>query len=164
MEGRAYTFSDEINTDLITPSDYFGESFETMAEHVFEPIRPDFADEVEDGDIVVAGEHFGSGSSRETAAAALKIAGVSVIVAESFSRIFYRNSIAWGLPAVACEGVSDLVSEGDRIEVALEEGVVRNLDTGESLPSETLPSEIRTIFDAGGLIEHYKQHPEGLCI
>jgi len=162
MRGRAFVFGDEINTDLITPSDYFGESFDVMAQHVFEPVRPGFADELADGDVVVAGEHFGSGSSRESAAAALQVAGVGAVVAESFSRIFYRNSIAWGLPVVTCPGVTDVVSEGDRVEVDLDAGLVRDLDTGDELPCETIPKEIQAIFDAGGLVAHYRQHPEGL--
>jgi 3-isopropylmalate/(R)-2-methylmalate dehydratase small subunit len=162
MRGNALVFGDEINTDLITPSDYFGESFEVMAEHVFEPIRPDFHDDLEPGDIVVAGSHFGSGSSRESAAAALQVAGVGAVVAESFSRIFYRNSIAWGLPAVAAPGVTDIVAEGDQIEVHLEDGVVRNCDTDRSVSCDTIPAEIRAIFDAGGLRAHYEEHPEGL--
>ena len=162
MRGSAFVFGDEINTDLITPSDYFGESFEVMAEHVFEPIRPDFHDDFEPGDLVVAGDHFGSGSSRESAAAALQAAGVGAVVAESFSRIFYRNGIAWGLPVVTCPGVTDLVSEGDEVEVDLDEGVVRNLETDGSLPCETIPPEIQAVFDAGGLVAHYRKHPEGL--
>ena len=162
MKGRAFVFGDEINTDLITPSDYFGESFDVMAEHVFEPIRPDFNDEFQSGDIVVAGSHFGSGSSRESAAAALQAAGVGVVVAESFSRIFYRNSIAWGLPVVSCPNVTDFVEDGDEIEVDLDEGIVRNCDTGEEGDCESIPKEIQEVFDVGGLREHYRKHPEGL--
>jgi len=162
MEGTAFVFGDEINTDLITPSDYFGESFEVMAEHVFEPIRPSFHEDFEPDDIVVAGNHFGSGSSRESAAAALQAAGVGAVVAESFSRIFYRNSIAWGLPAVTCPGITEFVSEGDTISVDLDAGVIRNLDTNQESPCDSIPPEIQAIFDAGGLRAHYEQHPEGL--
>jgi 3-isopropylmalate/(R)-2-methylmalate dehydratase small subunit len=164
MRGTVYTFGDEVNTDVITPSDYFGEPIEVMAEHIFEPERPDFVEEFEEGDVVVAGEHFGSGSSRESAPAAIQAAGLGAVVAESFSRIFYRNAIAIGLPAVTCPGVTDLFTEGDEAEIDLDAGVVRNLTTGEELDAEPLPAAIQDIFDQGGLIEQYRNDPEGLRI
>lgn len=164
MRGTVYTFGDEVNTDIITPSDYFGEPIEVMAEHIFEPERPGFVEEFEEGDVVVAGEHFGSGSSRESAPAAIQAAGLGAVVAESFSRIFYRNAIAIGLPAVTCPGVTDLFAEGDEAEIDLEASVVRNLTTGEELDAEPLPGAIREIFEQGGLIEHYKNNSEGLRI
>ena len=164
MRGTVYTFGDEVNTDVITPSDYFGEPIEVMAEHIFEPERPDFVEEFEEGDVVVAGEHFGSGSSRESAPAAIRAAGLGAVVAESFSRIFYRNAIAIGLPAVTCPGVTDLFTEGDEAEIDLDAGVVRNLTTGEELDAEPLPAAIQDIFDQGGLIEQYRNDPEGLRI
>lgn len=162
MQGTAFVFGDEVNTDIITPSDYFGENIEVMAEHIFEPERPNFVEEMDEGDIVVAGEHFGSGSSRESAPAAIQAAGIGAVVAESFSRIFYRNAIAIGLPAITCVDVTDHVSEGDELEVDAENGVVRNLTTGGDLDAQPLPEEIQSIFDEGGLIEHYKNNPEGL--
>ena len=164
MRGTVYTFGDEVNTDVITPSDYFGEPIEVMAEHIFEPERPDFVEEFEEGDVVVAGEHFGSGSSRESAPAAIQAAGLGAVVAESFSRIFYRNAIAIGLPAVTCPGVTDLFTEGDEAEIDLDAGVVRNLTTGEELEAEPLPAAIQDIFDQGGLIEQYRNDPGGLRI
>ena len=164
MRGTVFTFGDEVNTDVITPSDYFGQPIEVMAEHIFEPERPGFVDEFEEGDVVVAGHHFGSGSSRESAPAAIQAAGLGAVVAESFSRIFYRNAIAIGLPAVTCPGASDLFTEGDEAEIDLDAGVVRNLTTGEELRAEPLPGAIQEIFDQGGLIEHYRNHPEGLSI
>lgn len=164
MRGTAYVFGDEVNTDVITPSDYFGEPIEVMAEHVFEPERPGFADEIEHGDVIVAGDHFGSGSSRESAPAAIQAAGISAVIAESFSRIFYRNSIAIGLPALTCPGITNGVSEGDELEVNFDDGVVHNRTTDETFPFERLPPEIQSIFDAGGLIEHYRNNPGGLRI
>lgn len=162
MRGTVYTFGDEVNTDVITPSDYFGEPIEVMAEHIFEPERPNFVDEFEAGDIVVAGHHFGSGSSRESAPAAIQTAGLGAVVAESFSRIFYRNAIAIGLRAVTCPGATDLFTEGDEAEIDLEAGVVRNLTTDEELEAESLPGAIQEIFDQGGLLDHYRNNPEGL--
>lgn len=164
MRGTVFTFGDEVNTDVITPSDYFGQPIEVMAEHIFEPERPNFVEEFDEGDIIVAGHHFGSGSSRESAPAAIQAAGLGAVVAESFSRIFYRNSIAIGLPAVTCPGASDLFTEGDEAEIDLEAGVVRNLTTGEELESEPLPAAIQDIFDQGGLVELYKNDPSGLHI
>lgn len=164
MRGTAYVFGDEVNTDVITPSDYFGEGIEVMAEHVFEPERPGFAAEIEDGDLIVAGDHFGSGSSRESAPAAIQAAGIGAVIAESFSRIFYRNSIAIGLPALTCPGIAAGVSEGDELEVDFDAGVVRNLTAGGEFAFEPLPAEIQSVFDAGGLIAHYRDQPGGLRI
>ena len=164
MRGTVWVFGDEVNTDVITPSDYFGEPIEVMAEHIFEPERPEFVEAFEAGDVVVAGHHFGSGSSRESAPAAIQEAGLGAVVAESFSRIFYRNAIAIGLPAVTCPGVTDLFDEGDEAEIDLDAGVVRNRTTGEELTAEPLPEAIQDIFDRGGLIELYRNDPEGLRI
>lgn len=162
IDGTAHTFGDGINTDYITPSDYFGSPIEEIATHIFEPIAPDFHEQFERGDVIVAGENFGLGSSRETAPKALKVAGSSAVVAESFARIFYRNGIAIGLPVVTCPGVSDIVSQGDRVVIDFAEHTLRNETTGDALPIEPLPEEVQAIFDAGGLREHYEQHPGGL--
>jgi len=162
--GTAHVFGDNINTDYITPTDYFSESIETIAEHAFEPIAPGFHDEFEPGDVVVGGENFGSGSSRETAPKALKVKGVSVVVAESFSRLFYRNGVAIGLPVVTAPGVTAVVFDGDDIAVDLEAGVVQNETTDESVETEPMSPALRSIYDAGGLLEHYDRHPEGLTL
>lgn len=152
MRGRALTFGDDINTDVILPIDTHTNlpNVADAIENLFGPIRPDFHETVREGDVIVAGEHFGCGSGRENTAEAIKTVGISAVVAESFARLFYRNAIAIGLPVVTCPGVTDHVSEGDVVDIDLAGGVVRNVDTGESLPSEPLPVEIRAIFDAGG--------------
>lgn len=162
MRGIARVFGDDVNTDIITPSDYFGESLAVMAEHIFEPERPEFAATIESGDIVVAGDRFGSGSSRESAPAAIQAAGIGAVVAESFARIFYRNAVAIGLPAVTCPGVTDGVSEGDEVVIDLNAGVVQNATTGERFASEALPPAVQSIFDRGGLVELYRSAPGGL--
>jgi 3-isopropylmalate/(R)-2-methylmalate dehydratase small subunit len=162
LEGTVHTFDDDVNTDYITPTDYFSEPIEEIARHLFEPINPEFADRFEPGDLIVAGENFGSGSSRETAPKAIKTAGVDAVVAESFARIFYRNGIAIGLPVVTCSGVRDLVSQGDEVAIDLDDGVLENVDTGEIAPVEPLPPSLQSIFEIGGLLEHYEQQPEGL--
>lgn len=161
MRGIANTFGDEVNTDVITPSEYITESIEVLARHVFEPIDPTFADDVRDEDvIIVAGKHFGSGSSRETAPAAIQEAGVKAVVAESFSRIFYRNSINIGLPVIVSPGISAVVSDGDEIELDVEGGTVRNVSTGESVESNPLPEEIQGILESGGLLQQYNSDPD----
>lgn len=161
VEGRAFVFGDEVNTDLIMPHEYLGEPPSVVAEHAFEPIREDFGEEVEAGDVIVAGEHFGSGSARE-APSVLKATGTGAVVAESFSRLFYRNAIAVGLPAFISPAVTDVVTEGDTVEIDLDDQAVLNRTTGASNPYEPLPDMIRTIFDEGGLLEYHTVHPEGL--
>lgn len=162
MRGTAYVFGDEVNTDVITPSDYFGEPVEVMADHIFEPERPKFVDEFEDGDIVVAGQHFGSGSSRERAPQAIQVAGLGGVIAESFSRIFYRNAIAIGLPAITCPGITDAVDEGDQIAVNFEDHTIENTTTKRQYDFEPLPAEIQRVFSEGGLVNHYRDNPDGL--
>lgn len=160
--GTAHTFGDSVNTDYITPTDYFSESIDVIADHVFEPIASDFHDRFETGDMIVAGKNFGSGSSRETAPKALKVAGVSIVVAESFARIFYRNSIAIGLPVVTCPSVTGIVSQGDTVAVDLNAQTIQNETTGESRETEPMPEEIQSIYVAGGLLAHYEENPDGL--
>lgn len=162
IQGAAHLFGDDINTDYITPSDHFGKPIEEIATHLFEPIDPAFVDRFEPRDVIVAGENFGSGSSRETAPKALKTAGVDAVIAESFARIFYRNGMAIGLPVVTCEGITDNVSAGDELSVILDEGEVRNETTGDVYSAESIPEALRSVFDAGGLLQHYEQNPDGL--
>lgn len=160
MQGNAFVFGDEINTDLIAPA--IANHDGPLTETLFQPIRPGFAEEVNDGDIIIAGDHFGSGSSRETAPQAIQDAGISAVVANSFSRIYYRNSVAIGLPAIVCEGASSKISEGDAVEIDLDTGELTNLSTNETLSFDPLPPEIQSIFEAGGLMAHYEKNPSGL--
>lgn len=157
VQGTAFTFGDDVNTDYVTPTEYLGLEMAEIAEHLFEPLDPTFAERFESGDIVVAGENFGSGSSREHAPAAIKEAGAGAVVAESFARLFYRNAIAIGLPAITCPGVTEIVDEGDVVRVDLDEQVVVNETTGAERPSESYPESIQEIFDAGGLLGHYRR-------
>ncbi len=123
-----------------------------------EPVRPGFADDISPGDVIVAGEHFGSGSSRESAPIAIKESGIGAVVAESFARIFYRNSVNIGLPVISCPGVTEVVSEGDDVEVDLEANVLRDLTTGESIELEPISEDLQAIYDAGGLLAYYHEH------
>lgn len=163
-EGTAHAFGDNVNTDYITPTDYFTEPIETIAEHVFEPIAPDFHDRFETGDVIVAGDNFGSNSSRETAPKALKVKGVSVVVAESFARLFYRNGVAIGLPVVTAPGVTSAISDGDDVVVDLEAGEVRNTTSGTTVETEPMSPALRSIYEMGGLLKHYDRHPDGLTL
>jgi len=128
-----------------------------LAKHVMESLDPSFARKVRKGDVIIAGRNFGCGSSREHAPIALKAAGVSAIVAESFARIFYRNAINQGLPVLVCEGVRKGFKTGDGVKVDIGRGKVRNLRTGETLKAEPLPEFVLATIRAGGLLNYLKR-------
>ncbi|MCK4352202.1 GxxExxY protein [candidate division WOR-3 bacterium] len=158
FKGYAWKFGDDVNTDVIYPGKYLPlTDSQEMKEHAFESVYPDFVKEFKKGDIIVAGEYFGCGSSREQAATCLKVLGVACIIAESFARIYYRNAINQGLPILECPGISKKVKEGDQLEVNLEKGLIKNLSTGESFKANPLPPFILEILRDGGLIPHLKK-------
>jgi len=149
--GRAWVFGDDVDTDQIAPSRFIVSTDpDELAEHAFNDLRPAFAGEVAAGDFVVAGENFGSGSSREQAPLALVGAGVAGVVAESFARIFFRNCINLGLPVLVCPPAGE-IDDGDEISLRLDEGVVVNHTAGEQYAAEELPEFLRELVDAGGL-------------
>ena len=152
VSGRVWRFDNDISTDLLSPGAYAIDPVEVRMLHVLESINPDFASDVEPGDLIVAGRNFGCGSSRETAAENLKVLGVACVVAESFARIFMRNAVAVGLPVLVCAGVHDAFADGDRIEVDLASGLVRDTDLGTELIGDSLPEEMREILAAGGIL------------
>lgn len=155
---RAWVFGDNISTDEIIAGRYLVKREpEELAKHVMETADPKFASKVRKGDVIIAGRNFGCGSSREHAPIALKAAGVSAIVAESFARIFYRNAINQGLPALTCKGARKGFKTGDGVRVDPRSGSVRNLATGESFKAEPLPGFVLKIIDAGGLLPHLKR-------
>lgn len=148
--GRAFVFGDNIDTDLLAPGPYMREPADVLASHCLEAVDPDFASEVRRGDIVVAGESFGIGSSREQAAQSLLLLGVGAIIAKSFARIFYRNALNLGLPALACP---DLKAErGDELEVRPVDGLIINHSQGLEFSCERIPPELMDIVSAGGLM------------
>ncbi|NHN42840.1 3-isopropylmalate dehydratase small subunit [Halorubellus sp. JP-L1] len=156
--GPAHVLHDDIDTDQIIPGEYLNTVPDAkLGEFVLEGYDPEFADQVEPGDVIVAGENFGLGSSREAAPIAIRNAGVGAVVAESFARIFYRNAINVGLPIVVVPGITDHVSEGDEIRVDVAEGVVENVTTGETFDATGLPEDLLEILEAGGLVEYRKQ-------
>ena len=156
VPASAWVFGDDIDTDQIAPSRFIVSSDpDELAEHAFNDLRPEFADEVSEGEFVVAGENFGSGSSREQAPLALAGAGVAGIVAQSFARIFFRNCINLGLPVLICPE-ADPISDGDEISMDLDAGVVENHTTGEQYDAEPLPPFLQSLVKQGGLKAYTK--------
>lgn len=158
IKGKTWTFGENIDTDIIIPGRYL-RTFnpKDLAEHVLEGERPDFTKNVQQGDIIVADENFGCGSSREQAPVAIQSAGVSAIIAKSFARIFYRNSINIGLPVI----ISDIeAKDGDVISIDLSEGTIINETTGESETFEPFKDFMLSILEDGGLVNHHMKESE----
>ncbi|MBM5804841.1 MAG: 3-isopropylmalate dehydratase small subunit [Candidatus Verstraetearchaeota archaeon] len=155
IKGSVWKFGDDVDTDVIIPAKYLRSVDQTVwPKHLLEGLDPTFSSKVKTGNIIVAGRNFGCGSSREQAALAIKWAGVSAVVAESFARIFFRNAINNGLPLVECKGISKAVDEGDVIEIDLDSG---NVKTKKGiLRSSPLPPFLKEILKSGGLVEYYK--------
>ena len=149
---RAWKFGDDINTDVITPGRYTVTLDKSrLGEVAFIEYRPEFAKEVKQGDIVVAGRNFGCGSSREHSPVALKAAGVGAVVAKSFARIFFRNSINIGLPILICAD-TDMIDDGDELELDIRTGLIRDVTKGKEIQAEPLPDFIMKIVLQGGLV------------
>jgi 3-isopropylmalate dehydratase small subunit len=150
IRGRVWKYGDNINTDIISPGQYMSQSVEKQAEHAMEAIDPEFSKKVQPGDILVAGHNFGSGSSRETAQMVLKHHQIGAIIAVSFARIFYRNSINVGLPVVDMKDTS-VILEGDEVEVDLLEGKIINHTQGTEYQGTKLPEHLIEMVKLGGL-------------
>ena len=154
VRGKVWKFPDDVDTDVIIPARYLVTiDPQELAAHVMEDIDPNFAASVQEGDIIVAGKNFGCGSSREHAPIAIKAAGVKVVVAESFARIFFRNAINIGLPIVESVEASRETEQGDVLEVDTDNGYVVNTRTGKSYPIAPYPPYIQQIIDSGGLMQ-----------
>ena len=154
---RVWKFGDDINTDIITPGRYTVTTDEArLGKIAFIEYRPEFAEEVREGDVIVAGRNFGCGSSREHAPVAIKAAGISAVIARSFARIFFRNAINIGLPILICDGVNE-INDGDNVEVDLKTGEIRNTSKGTIAKTEVLPEFIRRIVERGGLVDFLKE-------
>ena len=157
MRGKAHVFGDDVNTDLIIPARYLNSIDPAfLAGHCMEDADPEFVRKVRPGDILVAGENFGCGSSREHAPIAIKAAGVACVVAESFARIFFRNAINIALPIVACPDAAGDISDGDELDIDLDAGTLKNLTTGNAFTFPPFTKEIRAIIAAGGLMPFVK--------
>lgn len=158
--GKVWLFGDEINTDTMAPGLYFKEPIEVMAQHCLEAVDPDFAPNVQPGDIVVGGRSFGLGSAREQAPMALRELGVGAVLARSFSRIFYRNAINFGLPLLTLpEGAE--IAAGDLLKVDPVAGTIDNTSRGEVLTVEPIPAHLMAMISAGGLMPWLKQQRQG---
>ena len=155
--GIVHKYGDHVDTDVIIPARYLNtQSHKELASHCMEDIDKDFIHRVKDGDIMVAGVNFGCGSSREHAPIAIKAAGVDVVVAKSFARIFYRNSINTGLAIMECPEAVDAISQGDVVSVDADTGVIVDETTGQTYQAQPFPPFIREIIEAGGLINRTK--------
>ncbi|MBC7119948.1 MAG: 3-isopropylmalate dehydratase small subunit [Methanobacteriaceae archaeon] len=155
MKGKVWKFEDDIDTDQIIPGRYLViRDPKKLAKHLMEGIDPQFPDKVKKGDFIVAGKNFGCGSSREHAPLALKGAGISAVIAESFARIFYRNAINLGIPLLEAPGISKHLETGDEIEIDLEKGIIKK-DKRE-FKFKKLPEFMVEILKKGGLIPYLK--------
>lgn len=158
FRGKVWKFGDNVDTDLIIPARFLNVSdVEELAKNCFADIRAGFMDMITPGDIIVAGKNFGAGSSREHAPLAIKGAGISVIIAESFARIFYRNAFNIGLPIVESVEAARSVEEGQEISIDLSTGDIENRGTGKRFLAKPLPDFMRQIVEAGGLVKYIKK-------
>jgi 3-isopropylmalate/(R)-2-methylmalate dehydratase small subunit len=152
--GNAIKYGDNVDTDVIIPARYLNTSdHKELASHCMEDIDKTFVSRVKHGDIMVAGQNFGCGSSREHAPIAIKASGVSVVIAKSFARIFYRNAINIGLAIVECPEAAEGISEGDNVEADLDNGIIRDLTTGKEYKTAPFPEFVQKIIENGGLMQ-----------
>lgn len=157
--GKVHKFGDHIDTDQIIPARYLVTTDpQELAQHCMEgSANPAFASRVRPGDVIVAGVNFGCGSSREHAPVAIRGAGVTCVIAKSFARIFFRNAINLGLPVLECPEAAEGIAEGDEVEVDLEQGLIRNLTTGQTFQAKPYEPFMMELIRAGGLIEYTKR-------
>jgi 3-isopropylmalate/(R)-2-methylmalate dehydratase small subunit len=158
LKGRAWKYGDNINTDEIIPARYLNTSDpKELSKHCMEDIDPEFMNKIKPGDIIVARNNFGCGSSREHAPVAIKAAGISCVIANSFARIFYRNSINIGLPILECPEAVAGIKPGDKLEVSLATGSIKNLSTGKAYQAVSFPPFMQALIKAGGLMPYVKK-------
>ena len=155
IKGKVHRYGNDVDTDVIIPARYLNDCTEAgLASHCMEDIDPQFVKTVKAGDIIVAEDNFGCGSSREHAPIAIKASGVSLVIANSFARIFYRNSINIGLPILECPEAVKHISAGDEGGADLAKGEIYNLTTGKTFKAQPFPPFIQEIIDDGGLLKH----------
>lgn len=158
IQGRVWSFGDDIDTDLIIPARYINISDGAeLAKKCFADYNPDFAGKVSQGDVLIAGRNFGCGSSREHAPLALNAAGIGVIIARSFARIFYRNAFNIGLPLIESEEAVDELSDGEEIIVDLATGEIKDRNEHKSFPTKPIPEFMRDLIQAGGLVNYIRE-------
>ena len=158
IRGNVHKYGDHIDTDVIIPARYCTSfHMDELAPHCLEDLDVNFVKKVQVGDILMAGENFGCGSSRENAPLAIKGAGVSCVIARNYARIFFRNSINIGLPILESSEAVDGTEDGDELEIDVESGIIKNLTTEKTFSSIPLPEEIKEIVDAGGMVAFVRQ-------
>jgi 3-isopropylmalate/(R)-2-methylmalate dehydratase small subunit len=158
FNGKAIKYGDNVDTDVIIPARYLNTiDKKELASHCMEDIDKEFVNKVEKGDIMIAGNNFGCGSSREHAPIAIKESGISLVIANSFARIFYRNSINIGLSIIECPEAVENISEGDKVEADLDNGIIYNRTTGKSFDTKPFPEFIQKIIANGGLVESIRR-------
>jgi 3-isopropylmalate/(R)-2-methylmalate dehydratase small subunit len=159
--GTVFKYGDNVDTDVIIPARYLNSSDPAeLATHCMEDIDQEFVHKVKKGDIIVANKNFGCGSSREHAPIAIKAAGVSCVIAETFARIFYRNSINIGLPIIECPEAAKAIKNGDKVEVNFDNGVITDITTGETFQGQAFPEFMQKIIKAEGLINYINAQKE----
>ena len=157
MKGKVWKFGNDIDTDIILPGRYLiYTDEERLSQHCMEGLVPDFKDQVNEGDFILGGTNFGCGSSREHAPIAIKGCGISAVIAESFARIFYRNATNVGVPLLEAPGVSELIEDGEEIEVDMENGIIKS-KSGKECEFKKLPPFMLEILESGGLINYLKE-------
>ena len=159
IQGKVWKFGEDVNTDLIISGKYKLSitDLDELSKHAMEALMPDFADQVKKGDIIVAGGNFGCGSSREQAPLVLKHLGVAAVIAKSFARIFYRNAMNIGLPAIECKA-ADTIEPGDILELDLMKGLVRNHTRDEEYEVKPVPPGLWKVLSEGGLVNYVNKH------
>ena len=156
--GKVFLYPDNVDTDVIIPARYLNTAdANELAAHCMEDIDKTFAERVEAGDVIVAGWNFGCGSSREHAPLVIKTKGVGCVIAKSFARIFYRNAINIGLPILECEAAASEISEGDKVHVDFDSGIITNETTGKTYKAQPFPEFIQNIIRKGGLLASLKK-------
>ena len=162
FRGTAHKYGRDIDTDVIIPARYLNTSDPSeLAKHCMEDLDPGFVGKVEDGDILIADENFGCGSSREHAPISIRAAGVSVVIAKSFARIFYRNAINTGLPIMEAPEAVDGIGDGDTVVVDADSGAITNETTGATFQAQPFPPFVKDIIEKGGLVEAVKSRQRG---
>ncbi len=158
-EGRVFRYGDNVDTDVIIPARYLNSSDkDDLRKHCMEDIDPEFVKNVQQGDIIVAGKNFGCGSSREHAPIAIKASGVSCVIASTFARIFFRNSINIGLPILECPEAADEIKAGDVLSVDFSTGEITDKSTGKTYKAEPFPPFMQRLIESGGLIGYIKEN------
>ena len=155
--GKVWVLGDDIDTDIIIPTEYLAlKTIDDMKQYGFSPLRPELAEKISKGDIIVAGKNFGCGSSREQAPEIIKALGIQCVIAKSFARIFFRNSINIGLAILECEDAAKDIDEGDQVEIDFDTGLITNVTKGKTYEAQPFPEFIRQMINKGGLMAFIK--------